>query len=62
LSQQEIERLGKSLAEITGKQVNMELQTDADLLGGVIVQVGSTVYDGSIRTQLAEMRRRLAED
>ena len=61
LSHEEVSRLGEKLAEITGKLVNIELRTDADLLGGVIVQVGSTVYDGSIRTQLAEMKRRLAE-
>jgi len=59
LSRQEIDRLGERLAEITGKRVNMEMRTDADLLGGVIVQMGSTVYDGSIRSQLDELRRRL---
>lgn len=61
LSQPEVARLGEKLAGITGKRVSMELQTDSNLMGGVVVQVGSTVYDGSIRTQLAEMRRRLAE-
>jgi len=34
---------------------------DATVLGGVIVQLGSTIFDGSIRAQLAEMKRRLAE-
>jgi F-type H+-transporting ATPase subunit delta len=41
--------------------VNVESQTDPDLLGGIVVEVASTVFDGSIRTQLAEIRRRLAE-
>lgn len=61
LSQQEIKSLEDRLAEITGKSVNVELQTDASLLGGIVVQIGSTSFDGSIRTKLAEMKRRLAE-
>lgn len=61
LSQQEAKGLEERLAEITGKTVNVELQTDANLLGGIVVQIGSTNFDGSIRTKLAEMKRRLAE-
>jgi len=38
------------------------MQTDPELLAGVVVQIGSTVYDGSIRTQLEEMRRRLMQE
>lgn len=61
LSPQELKSLEDKIAEITGKSVNVELQTDANLLGGIVVQVGSTIFDGSIRTQLSEMRRRLTE-
>ncbi len=60
LSRQDAARLGEKLAAITGKRVSMELQTDPDLMGGVVVRMGSTIYDGSVRTQLAEVRRRLA--
>jgi F-type H+-transporting ATPase subunit delta len=61
LSQQEVKSLEDKLADITGKSVNVELRTDASLLGGIVVQIGSTSFDGSIRTKLAEMKRRLAE-
>lgn len=61
LSQQEQNHIEHRLAGITGKPTNIEFQTDASLLGGIVVQIGSTVYDGSIRTQLADMKRRLAE-
>jgi F-type H+-transporting ATPase subunit delta len=61
LSRQEVASLESKLVEITGKSVNLEMQTDKDLLGGIVVQVGSTIFDGSIRTQLSEMRRRLTE-
>jgi F-type H+-transporting ATPase subunit delta len=62
LSERELASLRESLMFATGKTVNLELKTDPNLLGGLVVQVESTVYDGSIRNQLSEMRRHLAED
>jgi F-type H+-transporting ATPase subunit delta len=61
LSPQNLKMLEARLSEITGKLVNVESQTDKGLLGGIVVQIGSTVFDGSIRTQLAEVKRRLTE-
>jgi F-type H+-transporting ATPase subunit delta len=61
LSEQELKSLGEKLSAMTGKLVHVEFQADASLLGGVVVQMGSTIIDGSIQTQLAEMKRRLAE-
>lgn len=61
LSGDELKKLADGLAGITGKLVSVEQQTDPGLLGGIVVQMGSTIFDGSIRTQLAEMKRRLAE-
>jgi F-type H+-transporting ATPase subunit delta len=61
LSQTELKSLENKLAAVTGKLVDLEMHTDENLLGGVVVQVGSTIFDGSIRTQLSEMRRRLTE-
>ena len=57
----DLEAIGDRLSGVTGKQVNMEPSTDADLLGGIIIQMGDTIFDGSIKTKLAEMKRRLAE-
>jgi F-type H+-transporting ATPase subunit delta len=61
LSETEIQGLNQSLAQAASKTVTLDVRTDADLLGGLVVQIGSTVYDGSIRTQLSEMKRRLAD-
>jgi F-type H+-transporting ATPase subunit delta len=61
LSERELKELAARLGGITGKVVNVELRADPGLLGGIVVQVGSTIFDGSIRTQLAEMKRRLTE-
>jgi F-type H+-transporting ATPase subunit delta len=62
LSQENLKTLEAKLAGITGKLVSIESQTDASLLGGVVVQIGSTIFDGSIRAQLSEMKRRLTEN
>ncbi|MEZ5356583.1 MAG: ATP synthase F1 subunit delta [Bryobacteraceae bacterium] len=43
----------------TGKQVRCDFHIDPELLGGVSVRVGSTIYDGSVRGQLAAVRARL---
>lgn len=59
LDSSELKAFGRRLSDITGKQVHMEPVTDAGLLGGIVVQIGDTIFDGSIRTGLAEMKRRL---
>jgi len=61
LSEGELAKLRAALPTAIGTNVTLDVRTDAGLLGGLVVQVGSTVYDGSIRSQLDEMRRRLAE-
>ena len=52
-------RLEAGLRAATGKQITMKVSVDPALLGGVVARVGSTVYDGSIRTQLKKMRDQL---
>jgi F-type H+-transporting ATPase subunit delta len=62
LDRDEIGRIEKRLGKITGKTVIAEaVETDENLLGGMVVSVGNTIYDGSVRTQLGEMKRRLTE-
>src|SRR5262249_8487310 len=52
-------RLGRRLEELTGKRVEFHFSTDPSLIGGVVTRVGSVVYDGSVRTQLQEVKERL---
>ena len=47
---------GSACRKATGRAVTLNVRTDADLVGGLVVQIGSTVYDGSIRTQLNEVK------
>jgi F-type H+-transporting ATPase subunit delta len=49
------------IARVTGKTVQPRYSTNKNLLGGVTVRVGSTIYDGSVRGQLERMRRQLIE-
>ena len=54
-------RMRERLVEMTGRQVNLQFATDPSLIGGVVTRIGSVVYDGSIRTQLQEIKERLKE-
>lgn len=52
--------LRSQLQKLTGKTVNMDFHIDEDVIGGVITRIGSTVYDGSIRTKLDNLKELLA--
>lgn len=62
LNATEQSELEMKLMERTGKKIRMEIAVDASLIGGVVAQVGSTVYDGSVRTQLQAFKNRLVEE
>jgi len=51
-----------AIAKMTGKNVLLETAVDPDLVGGVVTRVGSTVYDGSVRTQLDTIRDSILEE
>jgi F-type H+-transporting ATPase subunit delta len=55
-------RLRAKLEELTGREVELSVLEDQTLLGGIVVRVGDTLYDGSIRTQLNTMRNLLGEE
>lgn len=59
LSAAEKKRLEAKIVAVTGKQVRAQYKTDSHILGGAIVRVGSTVYDGSVRGQLHKLKEQL---
>lgn len=61
LSPEQTTALKDSLSKVTGKNVDLSVSVDAELLGGLVARIGSTVYDGSVKTQLARMRQQLVE-
>ena len=54
-------KLGRTLEEMTGKRVEFKFKTDPSLIGGVVTRIGSVVYDGSVRTQLQEIKEKLKQ-
>jgi F-type H+-transporting ATPase subunit delta len=60
LDTDEQDELSVQLGKLAGAQVRMRFAVDPGLIGGVTARIGSTVYDGSVRGQLAEFRKRLA--
>jgi F-type H+-transporting ATPase subunit delta len=48
--------LQRALEQATGKRVAIEKKTDASLIAGVVTRVGDKVFDGSIRTRLADLK------
>jgi F-type H+-transporting ATPase subunit delta len=51
--------LESQVAKVTGKKVRAQFELDASLLGGAVVRVGSTIYDGSVKGQLEKIREAL---
>lgn len=51
-----------TLERLTGKKIEARFRLEPALLGGVVVRIGSTVYDGSVRFRLNELRTRLAAE
>lgn len=52
--------LRETLMRLTGKDVRLSFATDEELIGGIVTRIGSTVYDGSVRTQLEQVKERMA--
>jgi F-type H+-transporting ATPase subunit delta len=61
LAPPQLDALARSLGTLTGKDVRLDVEVDPSLIGGVVARLGSTVYDGSIRTQLEKLKQELIE-
>ncbi len=59
LSSETVEKIRKSLIKKTGKEVVLEQQVDPGLIGGIVTRIGDLVLDGSIKTQLLNMKESL---
>ncbi len=59
ISDAEKTMLRDKLKAATGKDVRLQFRTDPSVIGGVVTRIGSLVYDGSIKTQLAQMKQKL---
>jgi len=62
LSSQEKTDLARVLERLTGQRVEARYSLDPTLIGGAVVRIGSTIYDGSVREQLNRLRMKLASE
>jgi len=60
LSDAEKHALEARVGQVTGKKIRARYMTDSKVLGGAVVKVGSTIYDGSIRGQLQKLKEALS--
>jgi len=56
LPQNERADFEKNLEKLTGKKVNVNYAINKEIIGGVVTRIGSTVYDGSVRTKLENLK------
>lgn len=59
LSAAEQSELKANLEKLTRKHVKLNFTVDPDLIGGVVTRIGSTIYDGSVKTQLENLKEEL---
>lgn len=59
LSDEEKSELRTNLEKLAGKPVSMSFETNEGIIGGVVARIGSTVYDGSVKTQLENLKEQL---
>jgi F-type H+-transporting ATPase subunit delta len=61
LPAEKLKALEAGLQRATGRTVFLESRVDPSIVGGVITRLGSTIYDGSVTTQLEKMKQALVE-
>jgi F-type H+-transporting ATPase subunit delta len=59
LSDEAIEKIRSALSKKTGKEIILDVEQDPGLIGGIVTKIGDLVLDGSIKTQLLNMRESL---
>lgn len=62
LSSESIEKIRVALSKRTGKDIVLNVTQDPGLIGGIVTRIGDIVLDGSVRTQLLNMRESLKRD
>ena len=60
LDEATVQHIGDRIAEQTGRRVDLSSSIEPDILGGIVVRVGNSVLDASIRHRLDKLRREVA--
>jgi F-type H+-transporting ATPase subunit delta len=56
-----VKSIGDRIGEQTGRKVNLNAHVDPDILGGIVLRVGNSVLDASIKNRLNRLRREIAQ-
>jgi F-type H+-transporting ATPase subunit delta len=56
-----VEQIGERVGEQTDRQVELSSKVDPDILGGIVLRVGNSILDASIRNRLEQLRRQVAK-
>ena len=59
LSSETVEKIVEALSQKTGKEIILDVAQDPSLIGGIVTRIGDLVLDGSVKTQLLNMRESL---
>ncbi len=59
LSDKEKKDLQNNVEKLTGKKITLNFDVDQNIIGGVVTTIGSTVYDGSVKTKLENLKQQL---
>ncbi len=54
------ERIGEEIGRQTGRKVELTSTVDPDVLGGIVLRVGNSILDASVRTRLERLRKQVA--
>jgi F-type H+-transporting ATPase subunit delta len=60
LDSKTVSQIGDKIAEQTGRKVDLSSEVDPDILGGIVVRVGNSILDASIRNRLESLRRQVS--
>ena len=56
-----VDRIAERLSKVVGKEVKLTSSVDANVIGGMVIRIGDTVYDGSVVNQLAQVRTKAVQ-
>ncbi len=56
----EIERVRARLKQMVGKDIQVKTHVDQDIIGGIVIHMGGMLIDGSVQTQLRQLRQRMS--
>ena len=60
LDSRTVTQIGDRIAEQTGRKVDLSAHVEPDILGGIVVRVGNSVLDASVRNRLEQLRKQVA--